>query len=72
MKAFPRWATRAWLPYTLAGIVWVTVGAAVLGNPKGLGLIFIGLTCLSFGLSGAVGRGRRGYGFTRHHPPGCR
>jgi hypothetical protein len=69
MKAAPSWVARAWLPYTLAGIAWVTAGAVVLGNPQGLGLVFIGLVCLSLGLYGAAWRGRHGHGLT-HHPLG--
>jgi hypothetical protein len=40
-------------------VAWVTVGA-VLGQPRGLGLIFIGLACLGLGLAGAARRMRRG------------
>jgi hypothetical protein len=70
MKATPRHAAlaRAWLPYSLAGILWVTVGAVVLGNPRGLGLVFIGLTCLSFGLYGALWRVRHGHGLLSRRP----
>jgi hypothetical protein len=66
MTATPRWVARAWLPYTLAGVLWVTVGAVVLGDPQGLGLIFIGLTCLSLGLCGALWRVHHGYGLIRN------
>jgi hypothetical protein len=65
MTATPRWVARTWLPYSLAGVLWITVGAVVLGEPQGLGLIFIGLTCLSLGLSGALWRARHGYGLIR-------
>jgi hypothetical protein len=44
---------RAWLPYLLAGVLWIALGSVVLGNPRGLGLVFIGLVCLSFGIYGA-------------------
>ncbi|HEY6311921.1 MAG TPA: hypothetical protein VIY52_14110 [Streptosporangiaceae bacterium] len=69
MKVMPRWLAQAWLPYSLAGIAWVTPGAVVLGNPKGSGLIFIGLVCLSIGLSGASWRVRHGHGLIRALPP---
>ena len=74
MKATPhrRTLARAWLPYSLAGILWVTVGAVVLGNPQGLGLVFIGLTCLSFGLYGARWRLLHGHGLLRNLPKGSR
>lgn len=65
-------ASRAWLPYSLAGIGWVMVGTVVLGSPQGLGLIFIGLCCLSLGLGGALWRIRHRYGLTRNYPPGRR
>jgi hypothetical protein len=52
------WTSRAWLPYLLAGALWVTVGAVVPGYPAGLGLIFVGLCCLAAGTYGA-GRKRR-------------
>jgi predicted lysophospholipase L1 biosynthesis ABC-type transport system permease subunit len=59
------WLARAWLPYLLAGVAWVTIGAVVLGNSRGLGLIFIGITCLAFGSYGAgwqlLHRRDRGY-----------
>lgn len=67
MRATP-WTARAWLPYTLAGIAWVTLGAVVLGSPRGSGLIFIGLVCLSIGLSGASWRVRHGHGLIRPLP----
>jgi hypothetical protein len=66
MKATPHWVARAWLPYSLAGVLWVTAGAAVLGNPQGMGLLFIGLTCVSLGLYGALWRVHHGYGFIRN------
>ncbi len=65
MTAMPRWVARAWLPYSLAGVLWVTVGAVVLGVPQGLGVVFIGLTCLSLGLCGALWRVHHGYGLIR-------
>jgi hypothetical protein len=49
MKATPSWLGRAWLPYSVAGLAWMTVGG-LLGKPRGLGLIFIGLACLGIGL----------------------
>lgn len=52
---------RAWLPYLLAGLLWLALGSAVLGVPKGIGLIFVGLTCLAFGVFGAGWRVRHGY-----------
>jgi len=58
MKATQDWIARAWLPYTLAGVTWVTIGA-LLGQSHGVGLIFIGLSCLALGLSGAARRIRR-------------
>lgn len=70
MKATPPWWARAWLPYSLAGIGWVMMGALVLGNPRGLGLIFIGLSCLSLGLGGALWRIRHGHGLARNYSPG--
>ena len=62
------WIARAWLPYLLAGILWVTVGAVALGDRRGLGLIFIGLACLSFGVFGAGWRLSHGYGLIRPLP----
>jgi hypothetical protein len=59
------WVARGWLPYLLAGIGWVTLGAAVLGVPRGLGLIFVGLTCLAIGGYGAGWRRSHGYGLFR-------
>ena len=48
------WVARGWwMLYLLAGIVWLTLGAAVLGDPQGLGLVFVGLACLAFGVYGA-------------------
>jgi hypothetical protein len=58
MRVMPRWLARARLPYTLAGIAWVMLGAVVLGSPRGSGLIFIGLVCLSIGLYEACIRRR--------------
>jgi hypothetical protein len=54
------WAARAWLPYLLAGALWITLGTVVLGGPQGLGLIFVGLACLAFGAYGAACRARDG------------
>jgi hypothetical protein len=71
MNAAP-WVARAWLPYTLAGIAWVLVGALVLGTRGGIGLVFIGLDCLAIGLFGALWRGRHGYGLFRGHRLGRR
>jgi hypothetical protein len=71
MKSVP-WVARAWVPYALAGIAWVMVGALVLGNREGTGLVFIGLDCLAIGLFGAVWRGRHGYGLIRDHRLGRR
>ena len=72
MKATPHGLARAWLPYSLAGVLWVTVGAVALGSPRGLGLVFIGLACLGLGLSGALWRVRHGYGLIRNFPAGRR
>ena len=72
MKAVPSWVARAWLPYALAGIGWVLVGAVVLGIPRGEGMVFIGLSCLSLGLCGALWRIRHGYSLIRSGPPGHR
>jgi hypothetical protein len=52
---------RAWLLYVLAGVLWITYGSVVLGDPQGLGLIFIGLACLAFGVYGAGWRMLHGY-----------
>ena len=49
--------SRAWLPYSLAGLAWVTAGG-LLGEPRGLGMIFIGLSCLAIGLGGLWARRR--------------
>ena len=62
MEERASWLARAWLPYFLAGVAWVMVGAVVLGVPRGLGLIFVGLACLSLGVRGAGWRLRHGYG----------
>lgn len=59
MKPRAPWLARAWLPYLLAGVLWITYGSVVLGEPQGLGLIFIGLACLAAGLYGAGWRVRR-------------
>ena len=50
---------RAWLPYLLAGIGWVTLGG-LLGEPRGLGLIFIGLVCLALGARPLLARSLSG------------
>jgi hypothetical protein len=63
-----RWIARAWLPCFLAGVLWPIVGALILGNPRGLGLIFIGLTSLALGTYGTVWRLLRGYGLVRRLP----
>jgi hypothetical protein len=65
---FARLAAGWWLVYLVAGIVWVTLGTAVLGNPQGIGLLFIGLACLSLGVYGAGWRLSHGYGLTRPLP----
>jgi hypothetical protein len=54
------WAARPWLLYLLAGVGWVTLGAAVLGVPRGLGLIFTGLACLALGIHPLLARPSRG------------
>jgi hypothetical protein len=48
------------LPYLFAGIGWVTIGVVVLGAQRGLGLIFVGISCLSLGGYGAVLRMTQG------------
>jgi len=68
MEESARRIARAWLPYFLAGVFWLVFGAFVLGDPKGLGLIFIGLACLALGSYGAVWRLLRGYGLVRPLP----
>lgn len=68
MERRAHWIARAWLPYFLAGLGWLVAGALVLGDPKGLGLIFIGLACLALGAYGAVWRLLRGYGLVRRLP----
>jgi hypothetical protein len=55
------WIARTWLLYFLAGVGWVMFGAFVLGEPRGLGMIFIGLSCLSLGIYGAGWRLTHGY-----------
>jgi hypothetical protein len=63
------WIARGWwLLYLVAGIVWVTLGAVVLGDPQGVGLICVGLACLAFGVYGAGWRLSHGYGLTRPLP----
>ncbi len=54
------WAARLWPLYLLAGVGWVTLGAAVLGVPQGLGLIFTGLVCLALGVRPLLARASRG------------
>lgn len=54
------WAARLWPLYLLAGVGWVTLGAAVLGVPRGLGLIFTGLVCLALGVHPLLTRSSRG------------
>ncbi|MHB1930300.1 MAG: hypothetical protein ACYDEN_02585 [Acidimicrobiales bacterium] len=54
MRSTRRWAAS--LPWLLVGILWVLLGAVVLGDPQGLGLIFIGLGCLAFAVSGIARR----------------
>ena len=61
MRPPPPWVARAWLPYLLAGVLWITFGSVVLGDPQGLGLTFIGLACLAFGVYGAGWRVLHGY-----------
>jgi len=65
MPTKPPWVARVWLPYLLAGAGWVAYGSA-LGQPRGLGCIFIGLACLSLGTGGAR---RRVLHRLRHEPP---
>ena len=55
MQTRMAWATRLWPLYLLAGLGWVTLGG-VLGVPRGLGLIFIGLVCLAFGVQPLIAR----------------
>ena len=62
------WAARAWLPYLLAGVLWVTFGSVVLGERQGLGLIFIGLTCLAIAVYGAGWHVLHRYGRSHHLP----
>lgn len=68
MRTSAPWIARAWLPYSLTGIGWVMVGSFALGVPRGLGLIIIGLSCLSIGMSGVLWRVRQGYGLVRDLP----
>jgi hypothetical protein len=53
------WAARWWPLYLVAGLGWVTLGA-VLGVPRGVGLIFIGLICLAFAVQPLLARSSRG------------
>lgn len=61
-------AARTWLVYLLAGVLWVTLGAVVLADPQGLGLIFVGLICVAFGVYGVGWRLSHGYGLIRPIP----
>lgn len=65
METSVPWLARCWLPYLLAGLGWVTFGAAVLGMPRGLGLVLVGLACLGLGLGlgGYGARRRRSHGY---------
>jgi hypothetical protein len=63
MRRRTPWVARGWLAYLLAGVGWVTFGSVVLGDPQGLGLIFIGLACLAFGVYGATHRVGKDDGF---------
>jgi hypothetical protein len=65
MEERARWLGRVWLPYFLAGVVWVAIGTFVLGNPNGLGLIFVGMVCLALGIYGVGWRLSHGYGLVR-------
>ncbi len=68
METRVAWAARTWPLYLLAGILWVMLGAMVLGYPQGLGLIFVGLACLAFGIYGVGWRLSHGYGLSRRFP----
>lgn len=72
MQSGSAWFARWWFLYLLAGVVWVTLGALVLGDPQGLGLIFIGLACLAFSGYGAYWLLSHGYLLTRPLPPRSR
>jgi hypothetical protein len=52
----------------LAGVLWVMFGSVLLGDRRGLGLIFVGLCCLAFGVWGAGWRVLNGYGLIRDLP----
>jgi hypothetical protein len=52
----------------MPSVLWVTFGSVVLGDPQGLGLIFIGLACLALGVYGAGWQVVHGYRLN-HHPP---
>ena len=56
------WVAQVWLPYLLAGILWIIVSAAVLGEPQGAGIMFIGVSCLSIGSVGVSWRLSHGGG----------
>jgi hypothetical protein len=62
------WIARAWLPYLLIGILWVIFGAVVLGDPQGVGAIFIGVACVGLGSCGVLWRLRHGCGLLRELP----
>jgi hypothetical protein len=66
------WVARAFLLYLLAGLLWICLGALVLGLPHGIGLLFIGIVCLVFSASGAAWRVRHGYGLLRTLPRAIR
>jgi len=68
MRLRTPWIARVWLPYLLAGVLWIALGSVVLGDPQGLGLVFIGLACLSFGIYGAGWQVLHRHG-TSHEPP---
>lgn len=63
------WVADAWLPYLAAGIAGIVVGSVVLGAQVGMGLICIGMVCVSFGIFGAAWRVRHGHGLLRRLPP---
>lgn len=59
MQTRMAWTARLRPLYLLAGLGWVSLGS-VLGLPRGLGLIFIGLVCLAVGLQPRRARSWRG------------